>query len=769
MMENWTFTKTDQEILEKIQDFIPEKVFDAHAHLWQLKDCSLPEKGGIAEGPKKVTIEIWQEFMGRLIGKPRLKGGLFIGFPMCDINKTNNFLINQLKNKTFCRGEILVSPDYPQEKLLEYVKLPFISGLKPYHRFSSEKPTFESSITGYAPEWIWELADRYSLVITLHIVKHKALADPENQQEIRELLEKYPNAKLILAHAARGFHSPNTISGISSLRGLENVFFDLAAVTESASIIAILEEFGPKTILWGSDFGVSEIRGKAVTVGDGFAWLSKETVNWEKLSPACNPTLVGIESLRAINEAAEIFALNSEDIKDIFYNNSVQLLGLEKKEENITRDLYKKAKQIIPGGVGLLSKRPELYAPNQWPAYHREARGCEVWDLDGNHYYDMSSNGIGTCLLGYSDRDVERVVKRRINLGCMSTLNPAEEVELAELLLDIHPWAGQVRFARTGGESMSMAARIIRATTDRSVIAICGYHGWYDWYLAANLGEEDTLRGHLLPGLEPLGVPRELRETTVTFHFNNRKEFKQVIERYGDKLAGVIMEPCRYHDPDPGFLEYMRDEVHRVGGLLVFDEITIGWRLHFGGAHMKFGVYPDIAVFAKALGNGHPMAAVIGTSEAMEGAHRSFISSTYWTEAVGPAAALATIKKMSKSNVPSHVEKIGLQVKKYWEEYGNEYNLPVKIDKSYPCLAHFNFEGSLSNELRTLYTQLMLKEGFLAAIMIYPTLAHTEEIVGKYGEAIDRVFYEISEALKKEEVTERLKGPVAHTGFARLT
>jgi len=697
----------------------------------------------MAKGPKKATIEIWQEFVGRLIGKSRLKGGLFLGFPMCDIDKTNDFLISQLKNNIFCKGEILVSPDYPQEKLLEYINLPFISGLKPYHTFSSEKPTFDSSIKGFAPEWMWELADRYNLVITLHIVKHKALADPENQQEIRELMEKYPNAKLILAHAARGFHSTNTVSGISSLRGLEGVFFDLSAITESASVVAILEEFGPKKILWGSDFGISEFRGKAVTIG--------------------------IESLRAIHEAAEIFALNDNDIKDIFYNNSVQLLGLEKREENITHDLYKRAKQIIPGGVGLLSKRPEMYAPNQWPAYHREARGCEVWDLDGNHYYDMSSNGIGTCLLGYSDRDVKRAVKRRINLGPMSTLNPAEEVELAELLLHIHPWAGQVRFTRAGGESMAMAARTIRATTDRSVIAVCGYHGWHDWYLAANLGNEDTLGRHLLPGLEPLGVPRELCKTTVTFHYNNRKEFKQVIERYGDKLAGVIMEPCRYHDPDPGFLEYVRDEVHKIGGLLVFDEITIGWRLHFGGAHLKFGVYPDIAVFAKALGNGHPMAAVIGTSEAMEGSHKSFISSTYWTESVGPAAALATIKKMSKNNVPSHVEKIGLQVKEYWRKYGNKYNLSVKIDMAYPCLAHFSFEGSLSNELRTLYTQLMLKEGFLAAIMIYPTLAHTEKIVEKYGEAIDRVFYEISETLKKEDVTEQLKGPVAHTGFARLT
>ncbi len=768
-MDNWTFTGTDRELLEKIQDFLPEKVFDAHAHLWQLKDCSLPEKNEIAEGPRSATIKIWEKFIGRLTGRSRLTGGLFLGYPLCDIDKTNDFLIAQLKKNPFCRGEILVAPGYPKEKLLEYIEFPFISGLKPYPVFSREKPAFDSSVKGFAPEWMWEIADRHKLIITLHIVKHKALSDPGNQQEIREMAERYPGAKLILAHAARGFHSANTIDGVSSLRGLENIYFDLSAVTEPAAIVAILEEFGPKKILWGSDFGVSEIRGKVVTIGDGFAWLTKETVNWGKVSPACNPTLTGIESLGAIHEAAEIFALNANDIEDIFYNNAVQLLALEKKKENITGDLYKKAKRIIPGGTGLLSKRPEMYAPNQWPAYYSEARGCEIWDLDGNHFYDMSSNGIGTCLLGYNDRDVSRAVKRRVHLGSMCTLNPAEEVELAELLLDIHPWAGQVRFARTGGEAMAMAARIIRASTGRQVIAICGYHGWHDWYLAANLEGESKLGRHLLPGLEPLGVPRELRDTTVVFHFNDRKEFTQVIERYGNRLAGVIMEPCRHYDPDPGFLEYVRDEVHRTGGLLVFDEITIGWRLHFGGAHMKFGVYPDMAVFAKALGNGHPIAAVMGTSEAMEGAHRSFISSTYWTEAVGPAAALAAVKKMSTIDVPAHVERIGLRVKGLWKKYGHKHNLPVKVEGGYACLAHFGFEGDLSNELRTLYTRLMLKEGFLAAVMIYPTLAHTEEIVEKYGEAIDRVFSKMARALENENVIEEIKGQAAHTGFARLT
>jgi glutamate-1-semialdehyde 2,1-aminomutase len=154
------------------------------------------------------------------------------------------------------------------------------------------------------------------------------------------------------------------------------------------------------------------------------------------------------------------------------------------------------------------------------------------------------------------------------------------------------------------------------------------------------------LRGHLLPGLDPLGVPGELRGTTLTFRYNDRENFQKIINEHGSRLAAVIMEPCRNCDPDPEFLEYVRDETHHCGALLIFDEITIGWRLHLGGAHLRFGVLPDIAVFAKALGNGFPIGAIIGTKEAMDGAHSSFISSTYWTESIGPTAAVATLKKM---------------------------------------------------------------------------------------------------------------------------
>ena len=439
----------------------------------------------------------------------------------------------------------------------------------------------------------------------------------------------------------------------------------------------------------------------------------------------------------------------------------------DQQEGSKTQALYRHARQRIPGGTQLLSKQPEMMAPEQWPAYFSEARGCETWDLDGRHYYDFSTNGIGSCLLGFCDPDVTDAVQRRIHLGSMCSLNAPEEVELADLLCEIHPWAEQVRFARCGGEACAMAVRIARATTDRSVVAVCGYSGWQDWCLAANLGDTDALRGHLLPGLDPLGVPRELRGTTVPFVYNRRDEFDALVAQHGDRLAAVIMEPCRNHDPDPGFLEHVRDEAHRVGALLIFDEITIGWRMHTGGVHLKYGVMPDLAVFAKALGNGHPIAAVIGTAAAMSGAHGSFISSTYWTESVGFVAALATLRKLNTVDVPGHVARLGRRVQQCWIDSARRYALPVRVG-GYPCLAHFRFDHPQADALRTLYTQEMLALGFLAGAGLYPTWAHTDAVVDRYAEAIDRVFFEVSQALARGDVVSRLRGPVAHSGFKRL-
>jgi glutamate-1-semialdehyde 2,1-aminomutase len=227
------------------------------------------------------------------------------------------------------------------------------------------------------------------------------------------------------------------------------------------------------------------------------------------------------------------------------------------------------------------------------------------------------------------------------------------------------------------------------------------------------------------------------------------------------------MEPCRSEDPEPGFLQMIKAETHRCGALLVFDEITIGWRLNFGGAHLRFNVSPDITVFAKALGNGFPIGAIIGTKEAMAGANSSFISSTYWTEGIGPAAALATIYKMNSSNVVNHVSKAGERILSEWNLLGGKYGVPLKTG-GYPCLAHFSFQYNEPEKLRTIYTQMMLKRGFLAGSSVYPTLAHTDDIISFYVEAIDAVFYQMSEALKNGSIDNLLDGEVAQSGFSRL-
>jgi glutamate-1-semialdehyde 2,1-aminomutase len=766
-MANTILTDAEKEILAELTSFLPDKVFDSHAHLWRVEDCRFSPGCETAEAADG-TVSRWRGSLERIFGPARVRGGFFLGEPRSDLDKANDFLVSELREQPDSRAAILIGPDYPEEKAVGYLRQPFVAGFKPYHTLSVEKPTFSSSISVFLPEWAWRLAEERGLAIVLHLVKDRALADPENQREIREKCERYPHAVLILAHAGRGFHAQNTVKGVSALRGLENIFFDSSAICEPPALIAVIEEFGPRKLLWGSDFWISEMRGRAVTLGNGFIWLDERTIDGRSVSAGCRPILVGIESLLALREAVRVCGLNREDVEDIFYANAADLLGIEKRASDVGAALYEKAKRTIPGGAQLLSKRPEMQAPEQWPAYFREARGAEVWDLDGRHFYDLSGSGIGSCLLGYRDPDVTEAVRRRLGLGSMSQLNPPEDVALAELLVEIHPWAERVRYARSGGEAMAVAVRIARATTDRSLVAICGYSGWHDWYLAANLGEDDALRGHLLPGLQPLGVPRELRGTAVTFHYDRLDEFRAIADLRGSELAAVVMEPCRYQDPAPGFLEEVIERAHSVGALVIFDEITIGWRLVLGGAHLKFGVSPDIAVFAKALGNGHPMAAIIGTTAAMEGAHLSFISSTYWTESIGPAAALATVQKMRRIDIPGHVAAAGRRVQDVWKRSAEKHGLPTRVEEGYPCLAHFYFEHEAANELRTLYTQLMLERGFLAGIQFYPTLAHTEEILAKFENAAAEVFAEIADSLRKGDWKKRLKGPPAHTGFARL-
>ena len=440
----------------------------------------------------------------------------------------------------------------------------------------------------------------------------------------------------------------------------------------------------------------------------------------------------------------------------------------EQKTKQTGQELYKRARQRIPGGTQLLSKRPEMFLPDQWPSYYSRAKGCEIWDLDGNKFIDMSYMGIGACVLGYADPDVDQAVRGAIDAGVMTTLNCPEEVELADLLCELHPWADMVRYTRAGGEALSVAVRIARAKTGRDRIAFCGYHGWSDWYLAANLVEKDALGGHLLTGLEPAGVPSQLNGTAMPFHFNQIEELEQVLGDRRDEFAAIVVEPVRNYDPDAGFLERIKEIAEEIGAVLIFDEVTSGWRLNTGGVHMIYGVSPHIAVFAKAMSNGYAMSAIVGTGDVMQAAQDSFISSTFWTEKIGPVATLATIRKHRDHDVAKHLVAAGEKVQAAWRDSANRSGLDITIT-GIPPLAHFSFDYPNGLAIRTLFTQMMLEKGFLATAAFYASFAHGAEPIASFVTAIDETFAGLAAAIQSNEVEKQLKGPVAHAGFYRLS
>ncbi len=428
--------------------------------------------------------------------------------------------------------------------------------------------------------------------------------------------------------------------------------------------------------------------------------------------------------------------------------------------------LWNKAKLLIPGGTQLLSKRPERFLPEQWPSYYKKAKGVEVWDLDGNKYIEMSRMGIGACILGYSDDHINEAVKKAIDQGSMATLNCPEDIELAELLLKIHPWAGGVRYARTGGEAMAIAVRIARVHTNKEKIAFCGYHGWHDWYLSSNLANNANLDGHLLPGLDPKGVPRGLINTAIPFGYNNIEKLETIVKE--NDIGIIVVEPIRHQEPLNNFLQKIREIAEKIGAVLIFDEITSGWRLNVGGAHLIYGVNPDIIVVGKAMSNGYPMAAIIGKTEVMDAAQSTFISSTYWSERIGPVAALATINKLQKNNVPAHLDKIGGLIGEGWKKLANKHDLDINVLPP-NALVTFSFNSENSLELMTLFTQEMLSRGFLAAACVYVCNSHKIEHVNKYLNNVDEIFGIIKKAIDKKNVSKLLKGPIAQMGFHRLT
>ena len=430
------------------------------------------------------------------------------------------------------------------------------------------------------------------------------------------------------------------------------------------------------------------------------------------------------------------------------------------------QELYKKAKTLIPGGTMLLSKRPEMFLPDHWPAYFSKAKGCKVWDLDGRELIDMSIMGIGTNSLGYGNKEVDAAVLETVKKGNMSSLNCPEEVYLAEKLIEINPWADMVRFARTGGEANSIAVRIARAASGKDNVAICGYHGWHDWYLSANHNGGDDLSGHLIPGLSPIGVPKNLKNSTFPFHYNNYEELLEIVKK--NDIGVIKMEVLRNFGPEDNFLQKVRDLASKENIVLIFDECSSGFRETYGGIFQKYNVEPDMVMFGKTIGNGYALTAVVGKKSVMEAAQNTFISSTFWTERIGPTAALATLKVMEREESWEKITDTGSKMQKGWLNLAKTNNLDITVS-GISAMTSYAFNSKHAAAYKTLITQEMLKKGFLASTNFYACTAHSDEYLDMYFDVLGDVYKRISKCESEVlDINTLLDGPICHSGFKRL-
>jgi glutamate-1-semialdehyde 2,1-aminomutase len=756
--------------------FVPGEIYDIHTHPYHPSHFPAGEWSFLNEAGI-LGCEEHRNDLQRYMPAGKIHG-LYFGMPRktADRDAMNAWVAKEVRQNgtELSRSLMVVSPADDPVQVAEQLRSGLFCGLKVYHCYASRADTMNASITEYAPEWMWEILHETKGVMLLHIVRNGAIDDADNQEEIRRLCRTYPRAQLVLAHIARSFNYRNARNGLHAIADIDNVVVDTSAITEAASFEAAIKALGPKRILWGSDFAVSEMRGRCITTGNHFFWLHPELIqkNYQP-STAGDMTLIGIESLLSLREACEDEGLTKEDVEDIFLNNALRLLKPHLPDQAVPEaisgpGLWKQANTVISGGTGLLSKRAEMFDPQDWPSYFSRCSGCEVWDMTGRRYIDFAG-GIGAVLLGYADEDVTAAVQRRLTAGTYCSLVDPQEVELADKLLQLHPWAGKVRYARGGGEAMAMAVRIARASTGKSGIAFCGYHGWHDWYLAANLGATGALDGHLLPGLQPKGVPRELAGTSVPFQYNDWNAFEAAVESLGDNFAAVVMEPMRSQFPQDDFLKRIREKCKQKNAVFVVDEITSGLRYGFPGALSKTGVEPDMVVYAKAMSNGFPFAAIVGREEVMDAADASFISSSYWTDGVGTAAALAVLKKMQNLNVQQVVWEKGIKFQNALKELANRYPSCAIETGGMPSTPTLTFQlAENAPAAKTLYIRKMLEKGFLVSSIFYLMYAHKEKHMALLLEALDEVLAGMEKIIRNGTLAQEAGGYTAGTGFTRL-
>jgi glutamate-1-semialdehyde 2,1-aminomutase len=334
-MTAWTYTDADREFVARyVEPYLPDKIFDAHAHLFchnHYAPGSLPDH--LHGTPAEIGLAVYRQQMEWLHPNGRTVGGLFFGLAFQGDRKGNDdFIAAEVKAGRVdgfnALGQMLIAPEMDAEAVRATVRRQGFVGLKPYHLMAKTAgPTFLAPIEEYLSEDYVRIAHEEGLSITLHMVLDRAMADPRNQATIRRYCEQYPNMRMILAHAARGFNPWHTIEGIGSLAGLKNVWCDTSAVTEAGAFEAIVETLGHDRLLYGTDFYVSQMRGRCIAIGDSFHWLYAEEMGLAEKHATLQPVLIGLESLRSLILALHRLKLNERQIEDVFYHNAARLFS----------------------------------------------------------------------------------------------------------------------------------------------------------------------------------------------------------------------------------------------------------------------------------------------------------------------------------------------------------------------------------------------------------------------------------------------------------
>jgi glutamate-1-semialdehyde 2,1-aminomutase len=329
MALTWELRDYDSEFFAReLDSFVPPRVFDAHAHLYRIHHWGYNHP--VQAGPASVTMRAFLDQM-RWIMPGREVTGLFFGVGFhAGYMESNEFVASEAHSRPHNYCEMLTPPDLDPELLRETVNRMGFHGIKVYHSFVQRKPTWNAEISEFLSEDHVRVAGQENWTITLHMVKDRALADPGNQYWITHYCRKYPGIRLILAHAARGFNAFHTVSAIECLRGFDNVWCDVSAVTEAPAMEAILRVLGPDRLLWGSDYPISHLRGRCVAMGDQFVWLYEDTLDWQTISPQAKiqSYFIGHESLRSLKHAAMAMRLKDSEIEKIFYGNARRMLGM---------------------------------------------------------------------------------------------------------------------------------------------------------------------------------------------------------------------------------------------------------------------------------------------------------------------------------------------------------------------------------------------------------------------------------------------------------